>query len=322
MKIRRLYIPILTLIFLVLIPNLGQVSEDKARVVLRRHLEERYGETFYVGRMGRRSSRNDKEWFEADILPLRYMNTPKERDKYYWSTGTVRIHDRWWGKKLGTGGDVHMVVRLNESAAEFYKPKLDELFGDMYLPVFEIHTRYVEENGDFEVTARENISIGASFFVQGHIYIFGRINNDAERDAYKAKIYSFIDHMKETKTYEYVELFFVITDDRVLTKEFQENEELKSELADMGENNKDKNPEIFRKERRKLMSRLPEKLNYSISMKDINKFRIEGTAEGAYYSRIFTLYVYSEKFLDSRFIRKEQFLKQNGMYLNVHEDEY
>jgi len=315
MKLKRFFIPILTLFFLVIIPYLQTTTESQARSVLEKHLEQRYGEPFYVGRMGIRST-DKKSWYEADIIPMKYIGTEKENDKYYWSTGTVRINRKWWGKKLGTGGDIYMVVRLNESAAEFYKPKLDELFGDKYLPVFDIDAWIIENNGDFEETYNYNMYKEGYLFITGHIYIFGRISNDAERDAYKSKIYSFIDHMKATKTYEYVRLGFIIIDERVLTKEFQENDMLKKQLVKLGEEYRDINRDYFRIERRKLMSVLSETTNFTISMEQINK----GMPQISYYNTLLNMIIYSEKFLESRYIDKNQFVKKDEMYLEMYLD--
>lgn len=298
-----------------------RVNENQARKILEKHLENRYKEPFLVGPMGIRST-DDKEWYEARILPVKYLGTEKENDDYYWSTGTVRINKKWYGQQLGKGSDVYMVVNLNESAAEFYRPKLEELFGEKYLPVFNIDAYTIKENGDFKASHVNSLEKKQYFYIEGQIYIFAKINTDGERDAYKNKIFSFIDHMKETKTYEYVDLAFLVLDDRVLTKEFQENSELKTELIIIGTTYRDNNLELFRKERRRLMSNLPAELHYTVSMEAINKRSIRNSVEWSYYNNLYTLGIYSEKYLGTRFLKKEDYIEKDGMYLDVYPDRY
>ena len=133
---KKICILFLSMIFLI---SCGKVTEQEARQVLQNHLQTRYGEPFEIGFMGRRSSREDRVWYEADIMPTRYKGTSKEYDKYYRSVGTVRIYSNFLGmEKLGTGGDVYFGVRLNESTGEFYRPKLEEIFGKQVLPIFQI----------------------------------------------------------------------------------------------------------------------------------------------------------------------------------------
>jgi hypothetical protein len=197
----------------------NQVTEQQARIVLQKHLQERYGEPFEIEDMGIRST-DEKVWFEADIYPSRYKGTPKEYDEYYRSVGTVRIHKKWYGEELGTGGDVYFTVRLNENAAGFYKPKLDELFENNYLPVFKIDAWRGSENGDFVKTLERNKKEGY-FYVEGGIYIFGRVENEKDREWYRTQIYEFVRFLKETGTFEYVNLPFYILDERCLTDKFE-----------------------------------------------------------------------------------------------------
>jgi hypothetical protein len=201
----------------------GQVSEYQAREVLQKHLQQRYGEPFEIEYMGIRGT-DKKEWYQVEIYPSRYKGTPKEYDDYYRSVGTVRIHKNFLGmEKLGTGGDVYFSVRVNESAAAFFKPKLDELFGNMYLPVFQIRGWQVKENGDFIKTLNHHKENDHSLYMEGGIYIFGRVENESDREWYRTQIYEFVRFMKETGTFEHVNLAFYILDERCLADGFVED---------------------------------------------------------------------------------------------------
>jgi len=258
-----------------------KATESEARIILEKHLEQRYGEPFYVGRMGRRSSRNDREWFEANILPLRHMNTPKERDRYYWSTGTARIVKKWYGEGLSPG-DIYMAVRLNEDANDYFRPKLKEIFGDMVLPVLDINVHIVKGNGNFletvEFASREGTTReqkgqgeGAGFDITGGIYIWGRIDDLEEKEVYREKIFEFIQYMISEKMFTHVNLAFYILDERSLAPRF--DREIGPELVRARE--KIETADEFIAYRRVEMGRLDEdydEMTENEKLKEINKF--------------------------------------------------
>ena len=90
------------------------------------------------------------------------------------------------------------------------------------LPVIQINTREFFGNNGFEESFKHNKSIGAKFYVQGGIYIFGRVDNQEDIEKYREKIFKFVQYMKETDTFEYTDLAFYIIDERSLTDRFQE----------------------------------------------------------------------------------------------------
>lgn len=112
-------------------------SSERAYKELDNYLKNKYGEEFVINYMGLRSV-NDKKWYEAGIVfPKSYIGTPKENDTYYWGKGFVNVI----GLKLEPG-DSYGKVLLNESANNFYLPKLKELFGENVLPVLDIKGGY------------------------------------------------------------------------------------------------------------------------------------------------------------------------------------
>ena len=206
-----------------------RANENQARKVLHKHLEQRYGEPFHIDYMGMRGT-DKMTWYEAQIIPMKDYNSDKVNDKYYWSTGTVRIVKKWYKEELRPG-DVYMGVRLNEDANDFFRPKLKEIFGELVLPVLDINVHIVKGNGNFLETAefanRKNTTPeqkgqgeGAGFDIKGGIYIWDRIENLEEKEIYKEKIFKFIQYMKSVEMFDYVDLAFYILDERSLVPRF------------------------------------------------------------------------------------------------------
>ena len=291
-----------------------KATESEARIILEKHLEQRYGEPFYVGRMGRRSSRNDREWFEANILPLRHMNTPKERDRYYWSTGTARIVRKWYGEDLSPG-DIYMAVRLNEDANDYFRPKLKEIFGDMVLPVLDINVHIVKGNGNFletvEFASREGTTReqkgqgeGAGFDITGGIYIWGRIDDLEEKEVYREKIFEFIQYMISQNMFTYVDLAFYILDERSLAPRF--DKEIGPELVRARE--KIETADEFIAYRSELLSELDdeylklteEEIYLKMNSFNMGYFRDFYSSDKNGYSVIRQTHVFSPNFWESR----------------------
>lgn len=260
-------------------------SPSKAYKELDKYLKNKYGEEFVIGYMGRRKV-NRREWYEAGVVyPKSYIGTVKENDTYYWGRGFAEI------KGIGLDvGDNYGGVLLNESANEFYGKKLKELFGENVLPVLNIRGEY--KYTDF---LKEYLRVEKT--ISGGIYIFGRVENDEDREWYRKQIYEFVQFMKQTGTFEYTAIAFNVLDERVLSKEFQENTKLQQELVDMGAKNKRINVEYFREERRRLMDELPKNLTPYIKMKDINKSEIGNSVKWSYYNNLLSLPLYSEKYI-------------------------
>ena len=284
-----------------------EVTSQEAKEALSKHLVERYGEEFEIGYIGRRSDGDDDIWYQAEIYPSKYVGTPKERDKYYRRSGTVNIKKGILGEKLGFVGDTYGIVKMNESAEEFYGKKLKELFGDNVLQVYDIRFNRILEDYSFEKIIKVWKEEGVRLTIKGGIYIFGRVENDEDREWYRKQIYEFIQFMKETGTFEYVAIAINILDNRVLSKEFQENEDLKQKLVLTGEKNKRKNVEYFRKERNRLMNKLPKQLTPCIRMEDINKTAVINSVEWSCYNNLLTTGLYSEKYIKSENL--EEFYK-------------
>ena len=181
-------IKLLSVLGMVILLFAGCLSEsDRAERVLQKHLKERYGEEFVIYGMGKRAG-NVRRWYEAAVVyPKSYIGTRKENDSYYWGKGFVELND---GMK---GGDTYGGVLLNESANEFYGKKLKELFGENYLAVLDVGGYYEYTDFEKEMNKRkksyEKSPNGMFPPISGGIYIFGRVENDKDREWYRKQIY-------------------------------------------------------------------------------------------------------------------------------------
>ena len=196
-----------------------KVTPEEAEEKIAQHMYERYGEEFEVGYAmidGYTKGDRDVTWYEARVTPIRYIGTPKYRDKYYKAVGTVTVKKRMFREEFGITRDTYSNVMLKESANEFYGKKLKELFGENYLSVLEVTGSYSDKSKNFEGSVKLTKEKGDRLYISGGIYIFGRVENDEDREWYRKQIYEFIQFMKETGTFEYVDLDIIIVDERAL----------------------------------------------------------------------------------------------------------
>ena len=226
---------LLILITILLISCGRKVTSEEAEEKIAQHMYERYGEEFEVGYAmidGYTKGDRDVTWYEARVTPIRYIGTPKYRDKYYKAVGTVMVKKKMFREEFGITRDTYSNVMLKESANEFYGKKLKELFGENYLSVLEVTGSYSDKSKNFEGSVKLTKEKGDRLYISGGIYIFGRVENDEDREWYRKQIYEFIQFMKETGTFEYVDLDIEVIDEKVLSENFKNNEILKNNLLE------------------------------------------------------------------------------------------
>ena len=290
MKKFKLFSTILGAVFLafLIIIKLSEKPED----ILQKHLKNKYKEEFVIAMLGKR-----EEIYEAIIYPKKYEGTPRENDSYYWGKGFVR------GKK---GADTYGLVLLNESTNEFYLPKLKKLFGNNVLPIFNLGPAYTKNNfkEEIEIMKKSYKSDPTGNFepISGGIYIFGRVENDEDREWYRKQIYEFVQFMKQTGTFEYVDLAFYISDERLLSDEFQNNESLQNTLRKLGER-------VAVKERKEILSKVDESYK-NTSLESRQKY-LENMNKSDIRNEIyvnFWLYtkIYSKKYIESNSLDSEK----------------
>lgn len=281
------------------------LNRDPSKVLLN-HLEDKYHKEFVIAYSG---ERNDgiSSWYEAEIYPKEFIGTIKENDIYYWAKGFV---------EAGEPGDTYGQVLLKESANKFYLPKLEELFGKNVLPVIEINDKFCKFT-DFEKELEDLKKINAPMPISGGIYIFGRVENDEDREWYRKQIYEFVQFMKQTGTFEYVDLRIVISDEKVLSYQFQNDNELKDKIVKLRLNSK--NDKLFFKQRTELMKKIDinkvTKEEQQEILNSINKgnFIDGGFADFVGGNSIFYKKLYSPKYIESQNLDEELKVEYNNL---------
>ena len=274
-----------SIITIIILSGLYFYMNPNPQKVIENHLKNKYKEEFIVEVLGKR----DKT-YEAIIYPKKYVGTPRENDSYYWGKGFAK------GRK---GGDTYGLVLLNESTNEFFLPKLKELFGENVLPVLDMGPSYVKNNFKEEMEALKKaykLYPTASFEpISGGIYIFGRVESDEDREWYRKQIYEFVQFMKKTGTFEYVDLGITVIDERELI-----NLDNPQKYIENLSNNLDK--ETWRKERRRLMKNGDKefvKLSKTELQNRINSLNKENYDNSGFINLLFT-HIYSPKYIKSK----------------------
>ena len=286
-----------SIITIIILSGLYFYMNPNPQKVIENHLKNKYKEEFIVEVLGKR----DKK-YEAIIYPKKYVGTSRENDSYYWGKGFAK------GRK---GGDTYGLVLLNESTNEFFLPKLKELFGENVLPALDMGPSYVKNNFKEEMEALKKaykLYPTASFEpISGGIYIFGRVESDEDREWYRKQIYEFVQFMKETGTFEYVDIEFIISDDRIFSDEFYTNEKLQSEMKEYGNY-------IDSKGRKNILNKVNK--SYEITNKNrvlerinnLNKSNIDSEFYGIYW---LVTKIYSPKYIESKGWKDEKIKQYN-----------
>lgn len=270
------------------------LNRDPSKVLLN-HLEDKYHKEFVIAYSG---ERNDgiSSWYEAEIYPKEFIGTIKENDIYYWAKGFV---------EAGEPGDTYGQVLLKESANKFYLPKLEELFGKNVLPVIEINDKFCKFT-DFEKELEDLKKINAPMPISGGIYIFGRVENDEDREWYRKQIYEFVQFMKQTGTFEYVDLDILVVDSR----------ELISNPRKLLENlPKNLSIEEWRKQRRVLMKAGDEEFNNMTQEELLEKINSINKSEylKEFYGGLLGIKIYSPKYIQSQGLDNREVREYNSI---------
>ena len=275
------------------------LNRDPSKLLLN-HLKSKYNKEFVIVYDGERSD-GISSWYEAEIYPKEFIGTAREYDKYYWAKGFV---------EAGEVGDTYGQVLLKESANKFYLSKLEELFGKNVLPVIEIDDKFCKFT-DFEKELEDLKKINAPMPISRGIYIFGRVENDEDREKYREEIYKFLSFMKETGTFEYVDLDIEVIDERILSDEFQNSEKLKSQLIEnriSWENNEIPSKESD--EKRKILLNTIKSVNKNEMKSNINNLNKgnmnESTFKETFYTVILYTKIYSPKYVKSNSLGEEK----------------
>ncbi|MEH1739001.1 hypothetical protein V6948_02265 [Fusobacterium varium] len=312
---KRLFKVLVILSIVILFISCGRkVTSEEAEEKIAQHMYERYGEEFEVGYAmidGYTKGDRDVTWYEARVTPIRYIGTPKYTDSYYRAVGTVMVKKKMFREEFGITRDTYSNVMLKESANEFYGKKLKELFGENYLSVLEVTGSYSDKSKNFEGSVKLTKEKGDRLYISGGIYIFGRVENDEDREWYRKQIYEFIQFMKETGTFEYVDLDIEVIDMRRLYDGFNNSDKIKKMLID---NRKSwENNEISAKDsdnkRKQILNTLNilTKNEVTNNISKINRSTInESPFKWSYYTVLLYSKIYSPKYILNNHLDKEK----------------
>lgn len=202
------------------------------------------------------------------------------------------------------------MVLLNESTNEFYLPKLKKLFGNNVLPIFNLGPAYTKNNfkEEIEIMKKSYKSDPTGNFepISGGIYIFGRVESDEDREWYRKQIYEFVQFMKETGTFEYVDLDILVVDSR----------ELISTPRKLLENlPKNLSVEEWRKQRRVLMKAGNKEFN-NMTQEELSE-KINSINKSEYlkefYGGLLGIKVYSPKYIKSQGLDNREVREYNSI---------
>ncbi len=283
----KIWIGIIIILF-VSLPAIYRVIFPEKEIVYKRmkkYLRAKYGEEFVILGLHKASQDGDI-WYETyAIYPERYIGTLKEFDKYYQSSivttdETFREFDDGYTNTL-----------VSQSANEFFRPKLVELFGKNVVPALILggSPKYTDFEREMERRRKyykkreaEGLEEIETFAItKGAIYIYGRVENEEDKEEYRKKVYEFIQYMKETDNFDYVNLNIQIIDERELVDGIERiYSNLSSELDRM----------TFRKERKKYYQEFNQKfaemtqkeIQYKLSMLDLGDMAKETTGTMLY----------------------------------------
>ena len=202
---------------------------ERVRTKIEKHLYEKYGEEFVVDQIGTRSSMGEK-FYQARIYPESIIGTNKEWDDYYYASASVNKYPLG---RLGGVGDSYPLVNLKLGIEDYLMPETKEIFGERILMKIEAHYKKREPGNvtfwgykvkSFE-KARELIAEDPGnrmIELDLQVYIFDRIENEAEKEMRRKQIFDYIQYLKEESLYDYLEMGVIFIDERVLAPSYDD----------------------------------------------------------------------------------------------------
>jgi len=205
---------------------------EKVKTKIGSYLYEKYGEEFVVDRIGSRNVRGDKE-FVARIYPKSIIGTKKEGDIYYYkSTASV---DKIAFGRLGTPGDSYSYIYRNDDVEKYLLPKAKEIFGNRVRLKVDVEHKVTGDGSwwaGYKSKSLEEMREAIKkrpkhnrIELKLYIYIFDKIDNEAEKEKRRREIFEYIGYLKKEGLFEYLEMGVIFIDERVLAPSYEEYKE-------------------------------------------------------------------------------------------------
>ena len=201
---------------------------EEVRATIESYLYEKYGEEFVVEDIGTRVYKDEEEYV-ARIYPKSIIGTKKEWDSYYYGSASV---DRLPFGKLAEPGDDYSYITRNMDMEEYLLPEIKKTFGERVLINVDV-AHMVTGDGSWWagykskslVEMRERIKSNPEknrIELELYIYIFDRIEDEAEKEERRQQIFDFVQYLKGEGLFEYLELGVIFIDERVLAPSYRE----------------------------------------------------------------------------------------------------
>lgn len=294
------------IVFLLFIFILKGVKSPEKRIL--EYLKDKYKEEFVIELMGKRNSE-----VRAEVLPKKYIGTIRQYDSYYSSTVFVPPY--------GEIGDNYGGVLLKESTNEYFRPKLEELFGKNILLVLTLEGGYdfPDFKKEMEIRQKQFKERPDGIFspLSGGIYIFGRVENEADREYYRKQIYEFIQYLKAENIFDYAYIGIAIVDERFLAKDFSKEEFLEFYSQDTS-----KTKEEYREKRKELIKKYND--SYKQTSEDYKKQKLASIRKSDLFgeraigidkytgrNKLLSSGVYGDKYIASSSGRREWMAESN-----------
>ena len=236
-KKRNIYIEILCGIVLILVLGnsyMRNVYDTKKTVTkkMKAYLKEKYKEDFEIYAL-----RPVNGGYSAYIIPSNDVNTPKGDDDFYEATVAMRTKPIYFlGQHIFNLHkdliDTQWRIEVKEKFNSLIGKEIEKLFGKNYLTALDMKlTRDTLKKEKFSHTMSEEdirkILNRNEIEISGGIYIFGRVESEADREYYRKQIYEFIQYLKAEGMFDYINITITITDERLLSKEYNDGEDFK-----------------------------------------------------------------------------------------------
>ena len=201
-------------------------STEEIKSKMKEKLYEEYGEEFVVDRIGSRSSRGQK-FYQARFYPKSIVGTSKEKDDYYHGEASMEK------EILGFSGvaDNYGEIKRSLEIEKVLLGKAKKSFGKKVLLKVEQRYEKRNSNGYFvsyldpnyeEVIKRiEKEPDNHRLLLELDIYIFDRIEDEAEKEERRKEIFQFVQYLKKEGLFEYLELVIKIVDEKALTSSYR-----------------------------------------------------------------------------------------------------
>lgn len=331
-KKRNIYVEILCGIVLVLILGNSYMRNfyDTKKTVTKKmktYLKEKYKEDFEIYAL-----RSINGGYTAYIIPSNDVNTPKGDDDFYEATVAMRTKSiDFLGQHMFNLHkdliDTQWRVEVKEKFNSLIGNEIEKRFGKNYLTALEMKlTRDILKKEKFSHTMTEEdirkILNRNELEISGGIYIFGRVENESDREYYRKQIYEFIQYLKAENMFDYAYIGIAIVDERFLAKDFS-----KEEFLELYSQDTSKTKEKYREKRRELIKKYNDSYKQtseeykqqklaSIRKSDLFGERPIGIDKYTGRNRLLSSGVYGDKYIKSSSGRREWMIESNRIPSN------